>query len=102
MSEQPICPCEGFDHPKLISNPPGREIIEYRVGDFTAFRHALLLARLDEKELPNTWTPNAKGDSRAANGGMVGVSCDILTFYNERIANEHICGPLTCLKVSNA
>jgi hypothetical protein len=88
MSEQPICPCEGFDHPKLISNPPGRDVIEYRVGDFTTFRHALLLARIDEKELPNTWIPSAQGDLALQMVEWWAYLADILTFYNERIANE--------------
>src|SRR5713226_4188305 len=94
MSEQPICPCEGFDHPKLISNPPGRDVIEYRVGDFTAFRHALLLALPGEQELsnsggsPNTWVPTAQGDLALQMVEWWAYLADILTFYNERIANE--------------
>lgn len=88
MSEKPICPCEGFVHPKVISNPPGREVIEYRVGDFTAFRHALLLSRSDEQELSNTWQPSATGDLALQMVEWWAYLADILTFYNERIANE--------------
>lgn len=88
MSAQPICPCEGFEHPKVISNLPGREAIEYRVGDFTAFRHALLLSRPGEVELPTAWVPNAKGDLALQMVEWWAYLADILTFYNERIANE--------------
>ena len=87
MSEQPICPCEDFDHPKQITNPPGRDAITYRVGDYTAFRHALLLALAGEKELP-AWVPNAQGDLAVQMVEWWAYLADILTFYNERVANE--------------
>src|SRR5437773_8855764 len=92
MTAEPICPCEGFEHPKLIFNLPGREAIEYRVGNFTAFRHALLLARPGEIELPNTWVPSAKGDLALQMVEWWAYLADILTFYNERIANESYLG----------
>jgi len=88
VSDQPVCPCEEFDHPKEITNPPGREAIEYRAGDYTAFRHALLLALPDEKELANNWIPSAEGDLAVQLVEWWAYLADILTFYNERIANE--------------
>jgi hypothetical protein len=88
VSEQSACPCEGFDHPKQITNSAGRDVIEYRVGDYLAFRNALLLALPDEKELPNTWLPSAQGDLALQMVEWWAYLADILTFYNERIANE--------------
>jgi len=88
VSDQPICPCEGFDHPKEITNPPGRDALEYRIGDYTAFRHALLLALPDEKELPDNWVPSAQGDLAVQMVEWWAYLADVLTFYNERIANE--------------
>ena len=53
-----ICPCDTFVHPQLISNPPGRSTIAYRVGDYLSFREALLRGRPGEVELLN-WRPGA-------------------------------------------
>ena len=49
-----ICPCATFAHPRVIFNPPGRDAIAYRVGDYTTFRHALLQALHGETELSQT------------------------------------------------
>jgi len=93
MTEQPICPCEGFSHPAVILNLPGRSTIAYRVGDYASFRHALLLplkdkdGKLKETELTN-WHPIAKGDLALQMVEWWAYLADILNFYNERIANE--------------
>jgi hypothetical protein len=93
MTEQLICPCEGFSHPAVILNLPGRSAIAYRVGDYASFRHALLLplkdkdGKLKETELTN-WHPSAKGDLALQMVEWWAYLADILTFYNERIANE--------------
>ena len=88
MSNIPtICPCETFDHPRVIVNPPGRNVIAYRVGDYTAFRHALLLSLPAEAELLH-WRPSAKGDLALQLLEWWAYLSDILTFYNERIANQ--------------
>jgi hypothetical protein len=88
MSDIPtICPCETFDHPRVIVNPPGRNVIAYRVGDYTAFRHALLLSLPAEEELLH-WRPSAKGDLGLQLLEWWAYLSDILTFYNERIANQ--------------
>ena len=82
-----ICPCETFIHPQVIFNPPGRSSIQYRVGDFLSFRHALLLAQPGEIELIG-WRPGAQGDLAVQLVEWWAYLADILTFYNERIANE--------------
>lgn len=93
MNDLPICPCEGFTHPQVIFNPPGRNTISYRVGDYTTFREALLLPLKDrngevvEQELIN-WRPSSKGDLALQMVEWWAYVTDILTFYNERIANQ--------------
>jgi hypothetical protein len=87
MSNSPICPCSGSQEPLTISNPPGRDRINYRVGDYTSFRHALLRARPGETELKN-WRPGASGDLAVQMIEWWAYLADILTFYNERIANQ--------------
>lgn len=93
MSESPICPCEGFTHPKVIKNPPGQDRISYRVGDYATFRRSLLLPLKDatgqttEIELLN-WRPNAKGDLALQMAEWWAYLADILTFYSDRIATQ--------------
>jgi hypothetical protein len=87
MTDAPICPCDVFIHPRTIENPPGLEVIEYRLGDFLEFREALLRPLLDEIELLK-WRPTAKRDLAVQMLEWWAYLADILTFYNERIANE--------------
>src|SRR5437764_2987086 len=82
-----ICPCDTFVHPQVIFNSPGRNVLAYRPGDYRTFRHALLLSRPDEIELQN-WHPSAKGDLALQMVEWWACLADILTFYNERIANQ--------------
>jgi hypothetical protein len=56
---EPVCPCDRFIHPRVISNPAGLSSIAYRVGDFITFRHALLHARhAPANALHPNWTAN--------------------------------------------
>lgn len=87
MSDTPVCPCGGLQVPLTISNPPGRDHISYRVGDYISFREALLHPRPGETELLN-WRPNASGDLAVQMVEWWAYLADILTFYNELIANE--------------
>lgn len=82
-----ICPCDGFTFPQTITNLPGRNSIAYRVGDYFGFREALLRSRPGEVELAN-WRPGASGDLAVQMIEWWAYLADILTFYNERIANE--------------
>jgi baseplate J-like protein len=82
-----ICPCDTFVHPQVIFNPPGQSVLTYRVGDYLTFRHALLLSRSGEMELQN-WRPGAKGDLALQMIEWWAYLADILTFYNQRIANS--------------
>lgn len=87
MTDTPICPCEVPEHPKVISNPPNRDAIAYRAGDYLSFRDALLRAHDGEIEL-SAWSPGAEGDLAVQMMEWWAYLADILTFYDERIANE--------------
>src|SRR5207237_1370696 len=87
VNGEPICPCEGFAHPRVVVNPPGRASLAYRVGDFTTFRHALVLPKAGERELVH-WRPTATGDLALQMVEWWAYLADILTFYMERVANE--------------
>jgi hypothetical protein len=87
MADQPICPCDDAPTQFTIVNPPGRDHIGYRIGDFVSFRHALLKTLGSEPELEN-WRPSASGDLAVQMLEWWAYLGDILTFYNERIANE--------------
>ena len=88
---EPVCPCEQFVHPRIIANPAGLAAISYRAGDFLSFRHALLLSQPNETELTNpsgpVWRP-APGDLSLQLVEWWAYIADVLTFYNQRIANQ--------------
>ena len=65
----------------------GKNDIAYRFGDYLSVRYALLLARPGEVELTN-WQPGAQGDLAVQMIEWWAYLADILSFYNERIANE--------------
>ncbi len=106
---QPVCPCDlpptaapgccdsaetAPAAPLAISNPPGLSAIRYRIGTFGSFRRAMLdeVARPDLLgDRPNpfaTWHEGAAGDYQTAFVDLWAYLADILTFYQERIANE--------------
>ncbi|HEV3037637.1 MAG TPA: hypothetical protein VHA33_07625 [Candidatus Angelobacter sp.] len=87
MSGAPVCPCDVFVFPRTVSNPPGLDVIRYRIGDFSRFREALLRPLPGEIELRN-WRPTAQGDLALQMLEWWAYLADVLTFYNERIANE--------------
>jgi len=70
-----------------IDNPTGLSQIAYRVGDFATFRRALVQHLADETEL-DAWRPSAAGDLGMQVLDWWAYIADILSFYNERIANE--------------
>lgn len=87
MTGQPICPCDAGSHPKTIVNPPGLGVVDYRVGDFTSFRHALLQAQPGETWLRD-WRPGASGDLALQMVEWWAYVSDVLTFYNWRILSN--------------
>ena len=87
MSTTSYCPCDSCSFPEIISNVPGLSTIEYRVGDFTAFRDAMLHSLPGEVELAN-WKPSSTSDLALQMIEWWAYLADILTFYNQRIANQ--------------
>jgi hypothetical protein len=93
---QAICECGGFTHPTVIFNPPGQKTLAYRVGDYLAFRRALLQSLAGETELSGSeggvatpiWQPSGHGDLALQMMEWWAYLADILTFYNQRIANQ--------------
>src|SRR5579859_7687822 len=86
------CPCETSPLPIPISNLPGLSSISYRVGNFSDFREAMLRSLPGEQELGGgvkpPWRPAPQGDLALQLVDWWAYLADILTFYNERIANE--------------
>jgi hypothetical protein len=74
-----------------IQNPSGLAQIAYRAGTFATFRRALLLALPGESELA-AWQPTAGDDLGLQVVDWWAYIADVLTFYNERIANEDYLG----------
>jgi hypothetical protein len=87
---QAPCPCEATQDPQVVTNAPGLAAISYRVDDFTGFRRALLRP-LDGEQSLGPWRP-APGDLGLQMLEWWAYLADILTFYNERIANESYLG----------
>lgn len=95
-TSSPICPCGTVVHPTVIFNPPERNAIAYRCGQYADFRYALLQALPGETELSETvgteltqiWQPTASGDLALQMVEWFAYLADVLTFYNERIATQ--------------
>ena len=83
--------CEGvaLETPAPISNLPGLSAIAYRVGTYTQFKRSMQ-ARLVDARRPglNALKTRQDDDFTIALLDAWAVVCDILTFYQERIANE--------------
>lgn len=90
--------CEGVEAetPQAIANPVGLSQIGYRVGDYAQFRASLhaALSSFDFGLPVGTPTPLARLLTRDDGDFTIGLidafacSADLLTFYQERIANE--------------
>ena len=87
--------------PVRPNNPPGLTAITYRIGDFTSFRRAMLddVARpdllhglFDDRPLLSNpfanWHEGGDGDYHTMLIELWAYLADVLTFYQERIANE--------------
>jgi predicted phage baseplate assembly protein len=76
----------GASAPQPVINAAGLTEIAYRVNDFAGFRQALLTPLPGEQQLTG-WSPGP-GDLGLQVLEWWAYLADILTFYNERIANE--------------
>jgi hypothetical protein len=86
MTPDPICPCDGA-LPAPPGNLPGLSHIGFRAGTFREFRRALLTP-LDGEGALAGWRPGGDGDLAVMMVEWWAYLADILTFYNERIANQ--------------
>jgi Baseplate J-like protein len=73
--------------PVLIANRPGLTAIAYRVGTFAAFREAMLEAIARQPALRGL-TTRQSDDPGITLLELWAAVADVLTFYQERIANE--------------
>lgn len=83
------CEGVGVQTPIEVYNRPGLSAIAYRVGIHAQFKQSLL-ASLADAELPalNDLTTRADDDFAIALLDAWATVADVLTFYQERIANE--------------
>ena len=83
--------CEGIEAstPVAIANRTGLSAIAYRIGEYASFKESLLSGLSS-----STWRPlgglRTRDDDDFSIGLIDAVSCaaDVLTFYQERLANE--------------
>jgi hypothetical protein len=90
VSEATPCGCcEGIspETPATVENRPGLRAIAYRSGTWAEFRATMLDALSTTPALAGLRTRNDDDFSIALLDAW-SVACDILTFYQERIANE--------------
>ena len=83
------CAGGGMQAPELVHNRPGLSAIRYRIGTHGRFK-ATMLARLSSADLPALAGLRTRADddvSIALLDAWAAVA-DVLTFYQERIANE--------------
>src|SRR5215208_6823335 len=84
--------CAGLDAetPARVDNPSGQSAIIYRVGTHASFK-ASLLARLSATDLAALagLTTRDNADFTIALSDALATTLDVLTFYQERIANEN-------------
>jgi len=75
-------------------NPPGLSAIKYRIGTFASFRQAMLNKVASPDLMPGAdnpfhqWHEGIDGDYQTTFVELWAYLADILTFYQERIANE--------------
>ncbi|MFO7633079.1 MAG: putative baseplate assembly protein [Caldilinea sp.] len=91
---QTTCGCDERTPPELSHvNLPGQAALRYRLGTHSALLRRMI-ARLSQQETPGGERPLAKLTTRAADDPSIALLDaaatlgDVLTFYQERIANE--------------
>ncbi|HEY2925272.1 baseplate J/gp47 family protein, partial [Piscinibacter sp.] len=99
MSEKTVMPpgtetcgcCEGVaaSTPAALDNRVGLSAIAYRIGDYAQFKQSLL-AGLSSSTLPELAGLRTRDADDYTLGLIDAVACaaDVLTFYQERVANE--------------
>ena len=82
------CKVEGSPTPEPIQNRPGLSSIHYRVGTYASFLLAMMEEIATTPELRERLLTRSTDDFSIALLAMWAYVSDILTFYQERIANE--------------
>jgi predicted phage baseplate assembly protein len=86
-----ICPCDG-ETPAAPVNLPGLPQIAFRAGDYISFRQAVLTPLPAELTLSingaPVWRTDGQGDLAVMIAEWFAYVADIISFYNERIANQ--------------
>lgn len=91
MTELSTCGCcRGLEAltPAEISNPPALRAIAYRTGTWATFRETMLAALATRAPALEALDPYAADDFAPALIDAWAVACDVLSFYEERVANE--------------
>jgi uncharacterized phage protein gp47/JayE len=91
MQASSTCGCcapEISPTPQVIENRPGLSSIRYRVGTYGSFLEAMTEHIARAPELRDRWLTRSTDDFDIALLAMWAYVADILTFYQERIANE--------------
>jgi sugar lactone lactonase YvrE len=91
-NDQQLCGCCAgvqAETPEVITNRPALSAVSYRVGRYGTF-YASMLAALSDSDLPALAALRTRdsSDFSIAFLDTWAVVCDILTFYQERLANE--------------
>ena len=83
------CAGTSIQTPQMIANPPGQPAISYRAGTWATFNESML-ARLSSSDYPALAALKTRDndDFTIAFLDATSVVLDILTFYQERLANE--------------
>jgi hypothetical protein len=81
--------CEGIEPltPASIENPPGLSAIAYRIGTHATFKETMLAGLSRQRKLDGL-TTRESDDPSIALVDAAATMLDVLTFYQERIANE--------------
>jgi Baseplate J-like protein len=82
----PVCPCDDAT-PVVPTNPPQQSQINFRFGAYAEFRRAVLAPVAGEQSL-SAWRTQGQGDLAVMMAEWFAYLGDILTFYDERIANQ--------------
>src|ERR1700681_1229956 len=91
MDAQPgLCGCcetAASPTPVAVANLPGLAAVAYRIGTYASFREAMLRALAREPAL-GAFTARTDDDPAITVLDLWAAVGDVLTFYQERIANE--------------
>lgn len=82
------CEPEISPTPQVVENRPGLSRIRYRAGTYGSFLEAMTEQIAHAPELRERWLTRSTDDFDIALLAMWAYVADILTFYQERIANE--------------